>query len=37
MRIYKTLNLINGKIYVGKDASDRKGYLGSGCYTKTSN
>lgn len=30
MIIYKTTNLVNGKIYVGKDASDRLAYLGSG-------
>jgi group I intron endonuclease len=30
MIIYKTTNLINGKFYVGKDAKNRKYYLGSG-------
>lgn len=30
MIIYKTTNLINGKIYVGKDARSRPTYLGSG-------
>lgn len=30
MTIYKTTNLVNGKIYVGKDASNRPTYLGSG-------
>jgi len=30
MVIYKTTNLINGKIYVGKDALNRPSYLGSG-------
>ena len=28
--IYKTTNLINGKIYIGKDSANRKSYLGSG-------
>ena len=30
MIIYKTTNLVNGKIYVGKDAYNRSTYLGSG-------
>lgn len=30
MRIYKTTNKINGKIYVGKDTKHRIDYLGSG-------
>ena len=30
MFIYKTTNNINGKIYVGKQSSKRKDYLGSG-------
>lgn len=30
MQIYKTVNLINGKWYIGKDAGDRDYYLGSG-------
>ena len=30
MRIYKTINLINGKIYVGQDYNNRDNYLGSG-------
>jgi len=30
MRIYKTVNLINGKIYIGKDTNDRDKYVGSG-------
>jgi hypothetical protein len=34
MIIYKTTNLINGKIYVGKDTLNRPGYLGSGIYLK---
>lgn len=30
MVIYKTTNLVNGKFYVGKDAKNKKSYLGSG-------
>lgn len=30
MIIYKTTNLVNGKIYVGKDAHNRSTYFGSG-------
>jgi hypothetical protein len=30
MHIYKTINLVNGKIYVGKSVSERISYLGSG-------
>lgn len=30
MVIYKTINLVNGKIYVGKDVKNRLEYLGSG-------
>lgn len=30
MIIYKTTNLLNGKIYVGKDCNNNPGYLGSG-------
>lgn len=30
MQIYKTTNLINNKIYIGKEQTLRKGYLGSG-------
>ena len=30
MIIYKTTNLINGKFYVGKDASNNPNYYGSG-------
>jgi group I intron endonuclease len=30
MIIYKTTNLINGKIYIGQDANDNPKYLGSG-------
>ena len=35
MVIYKTTNLVNGKIYVGKDAGNRKGYIGSGIVLKS--
>jgi group I intron endonuclease len=34
MVIYKTTNLINGKIYVGKDVSNNDNYLGSGVVLK---
>ena len=34
MVIYKTTNLINGKIYVGKDSNDNPNYLGSGIVLK---
>lgn len=34
MVIYKTTNLINGKIYVGKDSADRSHYFGSGVLIK---
>lgn len=30
MIIYKTINLVNGKIYIGQDTKDNKYYLGSG-------
>lgn len=30
MQIYKITNLINGKVYVGKDSLDNPNYLGSG-------
>jgi group I intron endonuclease len=30
--IYKTVNKINGKIYVGKDSHNNPNYLGSGKY-----
>lgn len=36
MVIYKTTNLITGKIYVGKDARNRLAYLGSGTLLKRS-
>jgi len=32
--IYKTTNLVNGKIYVGKDMKNRSHYLGSGLILK---
>jgi len=34
MIIYKTTNLINGKIYIGKDSKNSKTYLGSGFLLK---
>lgn len=34
MIIYKTTNLINGKIYVGKDSNNDPKYLGGGKYFK---
>lgn len=34
MIIYKTTNLINGKIYVGKDSKSNPNYLGSGLLLK---
>ena len=34
MFIYKTTNLINGKIYIGKYKGNRKNYLGSGVILK---
>lgn len=30
MIVYKTTNLINGKIYIGQDSKNRPGYIGSG-------
>ena len=30
MIIYKTTNLINGKIYIGKDEKNTPNYIGSG-------
>lgn len=35
MQIYKIINKINGKIYIGKDTSSRKFYLGSGKNIKS--
>lgn len=35
MQIYKITNLINGKIYIGKDESDRLNYFGSGKIIKS--
>lgn len=32
--VYKTTNLINGKIYIGKDSYNSEYYLGSGKYLK---
>jgi len=34
MIIYKTTNLKNGKFYIGKDAKNKKSYLGSGKVLK---
>lgn len=34
MVIYKTTNLVNEKFYIGKDARNRKSYLGSGKVLK---
>ena len=36
MIIYKTTNLINGKIYVGQDSKNNPNYLGSGKYINKS-
>jgi group I intron endonuclease len=35
MQIYKTTNLINSKIYIGKDVTNRMHYLGSGLALKS--
>jgi group I intron endonuclease len=34
MQIYKTTNLIDGKIYIGKDVKNKTSYLGSGIRLK---
>lgn len=34
MYIYLTINLINGRAYIGRDSKRRKGYLGSGTFLK---
>jgi hypothetical protein len=34
MIIYKTTNLLNGKIYIGQDRNNNKNYLGSGKLLK---
>ena len=34
MIIYKTTNLINGKIYIGQSINDDPKYLGSGVFLK---
>ena len=34
MVVYKTTNMVNGKIYVGKYEGDRESYLGSGYILK---
>jgi hypothetical protein len=34
MIIYKTINLINGKFYIGKDSNNNPNYLGSGIILK---
>lgn len=34
MVIYKTTNLVNGKIYIGQDSKNNPGYLGSGKIIK---
>lgn len=35
MIVYKITNLIGGKVYVGKDESDRQNYYGGGIYIKS--
>jgi group I intron endonuclease len=32
--IYKTTNIVNGKIYIGQDSNNRPGYFGSGLLIK---
>ena len=34
MIVYKITNLINNKIYIGKDEKNRAHYMGSGLYIK---
>lgn len=34
MNIYKILNTINGKIYIGKNSTDDESYFGSGTYLR---
>jgi len=34
MVIYKTINLLNGKQYIGKDTKNKPTYLGSGAVLK---
>ena len=34
MVVYLTINLINGKKYIGKDSNNNPSYLGSGVYLK---
>ena len=36
MIIYKTTNLITGKIYIGQDSKNNPKYLGSGKYLNLS-
>jgi hypothetical protein len=36
MIVYKTTNLVTGKIYVGKDTNDNLNYLGSGTHLQNS-
>ena len=32
MVVYKTTNIVNGKVYIGKDSKNNPAYLGSGLY-----
>lgn len=34
MQIYKIENIMNNKIYIGKDVKDNPNYFGSGLYIK---
>ena len=36
MIVYKTINLVNGKIYVGQDLHNNPKYIGSGLILKNS-